>query len=495
MIRRPGRSEAVFAALAGVTGVVGSFAVAGYTRSFVMQPVDDAVVDATPGAISQFMIETVGQPAHHLHRALSVLLVVGVFGLLALGGFAVARRLDSAAAGVGVAGVGSWALTALLTGSPTLALGAAVPVALFTAVGTAPRPADPDGSRRRVLAASAGAIGFAGLGIGVGSTISGSELDIGETVPGADEAAIERRFRDARARELDVAGGDLPGLVSTIDGFFRTSISGFDPAVPSGEWALTVTGEVGTDAEIEYDRLTEMPVEHRTMTLRCVGEGLNGYKMDTAVWTGTPIAALLDEVDPAGECGCVMLHGEDGYYVQFPVDVLADGFLAWGMNGQPLPQKNGHPVRLLVPGHWGETNVKWIDEIELLEEAADGYWEERGWQGTGPVNTVAKLWDEGITELEDGRFELAGHAYAGTREIQRVEVSTDGGETWADAELSEPLPDDDVWRQYRYVFDPEGSHEVVVRATDGTGELQERRRSDPAPSGATGWVTRTVPKR
>jgi len=494
MIRRPTQSEAIFAVLAGITGVVGSFATAGYTRKFVMQPVDDFVVNATPGAISQYMIENVGQEAHHLHRAISILILVGLFALIALAGFAVARRLDRAVAGVAVAGLASWGLTAALTGEPRLALGSAVPVALFTAVGTAPRPAEPDHSRRRVLAASAGAIGFAGLGIGAGSTIADSGLDIGETVPGADEAEITAQFEQARSKELDVASEELPGLVSTIDNFFRTSISDFDPAVPSEDWTLSVTGEVGTTTEIEYDQLTEMPVEHRTMTLRCVGENLNGKKLDTAIWTGTPITALLDEVDPESECGCVMLHGEDGYYVQFPVDVLADGFLAWGMNGQPLPQKNGHPVRLLVPGHWGETNVKWIDEIELLEEAEDGYWEERGWQGTGPVNTVAKLWDEGTTELDGGRYELAGHAYAGTRGIQRVEVSTDGGETWNDAMLSEPLPDEDVWRQYRYEFEPEGRHEVVVRATDGNGDRQTQRRSSPAPSGATGWVSKTVPE-
>ena len=494
MIRRPTRTDSIFAFLAGITGLVGSFATAGYTRSFVMRPVDEFVVNATPGAISQYMIENVGQEAHYLHRAISILVLVGLFGLIALGGFAVARRLDQAVAGVVFAALVSWGLTVLLTGEPRLALGSAVPVALFTAVGTAPRPAEPDHSRRRVLAASAGAVGFAGIGIGAGSTIADSGLDIGETVPGAEEDEITEQFEQARSQELDVASEELPGLVSTIDGFFRTSISDFDPAVPSEDWGLSVTGEAGQNTEIEYDQLTEMSVEHRTITLRCVGENLNGKKLDTAIWTGTPISALLDEVDPESECGCVMLHGEDGYYVQFPVDVLEDGFLAWGMNGQPLPQKNGHHVRLLVPGHWGETNVKWIDEIELLEEAEDGYWEERGWQGTGPVNTVAKLWDEGTTELDDGRYELAGHAYAGTRGIERVEVSTDDGETWNDAALSEPLPDEDVWRMWRYEFELDGSHEVVVRATDSTGELQTQRRTSPSPSGATGWVRKTVPE-
>ncbi len=491
-MRYPTRSESIVAILAGITAVVGSFAMAGYTRSFVMQPVDDFVVNTTPGVISQFMIENVGQAAHHLHRALSVLILVGLFGVFALGGFAVARRFDTAVAGIGFAGLGSWALTVALTGEPVLALGSSVPVALFTAIGTVPQPIEPTSSRRRVLAASAGAIGFVGLGLGAGSLLHESELEIDEQVPGIEGEAIEQQFQQARNQELDVASDELPGLVSTIDNFFRTSISDFDPTIPSEDWTLTVTGEVGMDTEIGYEQLTEMPIEHRTMTLRCVGESLNGKKLDTAIWTGTPIRSLLDSVDPDGECGCVMLHGEDGYYVQFPVDVLEDGFLAWGMNGQPLPRKNGHPVRLLVPGHWGETNVKWIETIELLEEPADGYWEERGWEGTGPVNTVAKLWEEGVTELSNGRVELAGHAYAGTRAIESVEVSIDGGETWNEATLSVPLPDEDVWRMWRYEFEPADSHEIVVRATDGNGNLQEQRRSSPSPSGATGWVKRTI---
>jgi len=187
-----------------------------------------------------------------------------------------------------------------------------------------------------------------------------------------------------------------------------------------------------------------------------------------------------------------MLRGEDGYYVQFPVDVLAEGFLAWGMNGKELPAGHGHPVRVLIPGHWGETNVKWLSEIELLNVEEDGYWEERGWEGTGEVKTVAKLWDEGVTEIDDGRIELAGHAYAGTRGIERIEVSTDGGGSWTDAALSDPLPDADVWRQWRHVFDPDGTHEVVVRAVDGEGNRQIREPSDPSPTGSSGWVRRTV---
>jgi DMSO/TMAO reductase YedYZ molybdopterin-dependent catalytic subunit len=338
-------------------------------------------------------------------------------------------------------------------------------------------------ARRRVIASAAV---FIGVAAGVGRLVDAGG-DESATEPVSE--AVADRLQRAESQALDI-DGDVPGLVSEIGEFYNVDIAEFDPEVPADDWSMTITGEVGDDVTISYDELTAMPTEHRYVTLRCVGEDLNGEKMDTAVWTGTPIKPLLDEADPGGACGCAMLRAEDDYFVQFPVDALEDGFLAWEMNGQPLPQSHGHPVRVLVPGHWGETNVKWLSEIELLDEAMDGYWEQRGWHGTGPVNTVAKLWS--TTTLDSGAIELAGHAYAGTRGIERVEVSTDGGSTWQDAELSEPLPGDDVWRQWRYEFTPDGSHDVVVRAVDGEGTVQPEERSNAYPSGATGWVRQTV---
>ncbi len=97
---------------------------------------------------------------------------------------------------------------------------------------------------------------------------------------------------------------------------------------------------------------------------------------------------------------------------------------------------------------------------------------------------------------------VAGHAYAGTRGIERVEVSTDGGESWSEATLSERLPAGtdvdgeyalDAWRQWTHTYDAPGEeHTVVVRAVDGTGTLQPREEESPYPSGAAGWVSRTL---
>jgi hypothetical protein len=132
----------------------------------------------------------------------------------------------------------------------------------------------------------------------------------------------------------------------------------------------------------------------------------------------------------------------------------------------------------------------------------EGYWEKRGWHGTGPANTVAKL--HATNRLDSDEIQVGGHAYAGTRGIQRVEVSTDGGETWNEATLSERLPPGtdrpadvehakNAWRQWEYTYKPPGTeHEVVVRAVDGTGTIQPREDSGPYPRGASGWVSKTI---
>lgn len=474
-----------FAVVAGVSGVAGSYALAGYTRQFIVAPIDALVVRLTPGAIIAFVIQDIGEQGHLLHIALSFAVAVGLLAAAATLGLVVARRVDRPPIGGIVGGVVAWSLTAVITFEPALSLGAGGPVLVFTTIGaTQISAADHDKSRRRVLVSGAGAFGFTGLSFAVGRLWSGGDAGSDDIDP-----EVATLMEDAAATSLDISS-DIPGLVSSIAEFYNVDIAQFDPNLSADDWSMAITGAVGTDVTVSFEELKERPTEHRFVTLRCVGEAINGQKMDTAVWTGTPIKPLLEEVDPGGECACAMLRAEDGYFVQFPMEALEDGFLAWGMNGQPLPKSHGHPVRVLIPGHWGETNLKWLDEIELLDEEMDGYWEQRGWHGTGPVNTVAKLW--GSTVLDNGNVEVAGHAYAGTREIDRVELSFDGGATWEAVELSEPLPGEDVWRQWRHEFEPEGSHEITVRAIDGTGTVQPEKQTRSSPSGATGWVTKTV---
>jgi len=492
------------AALAGAAAVAGSYAAAGFTGGFVVAPIASFLTAVMPDAFVTFAITTLGSLGQKLNLLMAFGVGVALFGSFGLLGVAVSRRIP--AAGVAFTLLMSWATAYGLTGAALFAVAASVPcagiVALAEVIRRYPEVEGEAHGRREVLGAAAGVLGLsvASYLLGSGESESRTLGEIGLSASDADE--VESLISAAEERSMDVDG--LEPLVS--EDFYNVDINSVDPNVDESEWSLTVTGEVEEEVTFTYDDLTSMEAEHRFVTLRCVGEDLNGKKMDNALWTGVSLWELVEQAGPEGDCGCVMLRAEDGYFEEFPIEAMRDGFLAYAMNGEALPRGHGYPARALIPGHWGEINVKWITEIEILDEETDGYWEQRGWQGTGPVETVAKI--HAVNDLQDGRKQVAGHTYAGTRGIRAVEVSVDGEETWDEAELSEPLPEtagdppdevgqtpfgEDVWRQWKYEYDPsEGGPTVTVRARDGNGNLQPKEETDSFPSGPTGWVTQQV---
>jgi len=476
---------AAVAGLAGVAGVAGSYLAVGRTPAFVGAPVGDVVTATTPDAVMNAAITYLGDLGHQLAFAVALGLTATLLAAAALAG-AVAlrtgRRPTAVLQGAALPGMVALALTTDLVSGAGAAAGAGLVVLVAALVPPTADDATVPG-RRRLLAALGTALGVSAVASVL--TDDGARAPAGLDLPPDARPAVEAHMQTAAERALDVEG--LEGLVSS--GFYEVDINTVaNPDVDRESWTLAVTGAVETEREFTYEDLRAMPREDTFQTLRCVGEALNGRKCDTALWTGVPVRHLLEAVNPQGEY--VMLRAVDDYFEEFPVAALRTGTLAYGMNGRDLPRNHGAPVRALVPGHWGEINVKWLDEIEILDQPATGYWEKRGWHGTGPVNTVAKLWQ--TNHREDGRIEVGGHAYAGTRGIERVEVSTDGGATWAEATLSEPLPGEDVWRQWVHRYRRGERHEVVVRAVDGTGTLQPSEQSEAFPSGPSGWVRSTV---
>ncbi|HKJ60302.1 MAG TPA: molybdopterin-dependent oxidoreductase [Halobacteriales archaeon] len=497
-LREVGPTVAV-AAVAGAAGTLGSYALAGFTPGFVAAPIAGFLARTLPGFVLTAAILLLGSLGQQLNLLTAIGIATLSFALAAAAGIFVGRREGGPLLGAAIAGVVAGGIALVLTGSPIPALGTAVAVALVVGAaevgGTAaPAEAPEMDDRRRVLKAVAGLVGVSVLGLGarqagVGVSTGGAR-DRAQLHPGGellpDGEAIDSLLAEADEKSLAIGG--IEPLVSQE--FYEVDIAAVNPDLSAEDWSLSFTGAVAEERSIDYETLTSMEAEHRFVTLRCVGENLNAHKIDNALWTGVPIAPLLDELEIDSDCGCVMLRAADDYYEEFPLEALRTGFLAWGMNGRELPRAHGYPVRALIPGHWGEINVKWLTEVEFLEREVDGYWEERGWHGTGPVNTVAKL--HAVNRLGD-TIQVGGHAYAGVRDIERVEVSTDGGDTWNDATLSEPLPGEDVWRMWAYEYQTPGeSHEVVVRAVDGTGATQEMVPASPFPNGPAGWVRQTV---
>lgn len=496
-LRRRLRTVVVFLAT-GTSGVFGSYALAGYSPEFVVSPIANFLAKSMPSWVVTFGILVLGDFGQHLNLLASVWLGAGLLGLAPTVVIRMTenRRIQLA----GIAGAGganfliAYALTNAFGSSIGVAVGTAVPTFVIIAIGWDDDHSFPNGTstvRRQIVG---GVLSAVGIGIGGGAL---ARLGAFGTAKRANRGSLSGsptenvapaellKLADNRSFEI----GGVEPLVSRE--FYEVDINAANPEPSAEDWNLEFTGAIDSPFSVDYREITEMESEHRFVTLRCVGEKLNGRKMDNALWTGVPVAGLVDRAQPIGNCECVMLRAVDGYFEEFPIEALRSGFLAFGMNGQKLPRRHGYPVRALIPGHWGEVNVKWLTDIEFLDREVKGYWEKRGWHGTGPVNTVAKL--HAVNRLDDGRIQIGGHAYAGIRGIDDVEVSINGGGRWQRADLSERLPGADVWRQWKFEYTPpETSHEVAVRAVDGTGTVQPKDTSGPFPSGPSGWVRRTV---
>ncbi|MFT4889605.1 MAG: DMSO/TMAO reductase YedYZ molybdopterin-dependent catalytic subunit [Halobacteriales archaeon] len=487
------RTTAALSIVAGVGGLAGSYAVAGGSNGYLVEPFSSGLAEYTPEIVFRYFRNELGSTVQGF---LAVALAVATVAVIASAAISVAYRIDRPGTGSLMAAIGTAVVGALLTGTVWPAIGAGLATGVVVAVGEMAASysgrSTAGADRRRFLGGLATAVGLSALSpVLANRFFAGSGVDKdplaeqGRGLATVDRGEIDSLLSSAEEKSLDVAG--IEPLVS--EDFYTVDINQFDPTVAVDSWSLKISGEVDAVRVLDYEAIREMEPEHRFVTLRCVSDDVNGSAIDNALWTGVPFSKVVAGTNPRGEY--VLLHGADGYSVGFPLAAIEDGFLAYGMNGKVLPKAHGFPLRALVPGHWGETNVKWITEIEITDELVDGYWESRGWEGTGPVHTVAKI--RTVNRGADGSIEVGGHAYAGTRGISGVEVSVDGGDTWEAARVSDPLPGDDVWRQWRHEYDAPGSkHEVLARGVEADGTVQRREPQDAFPEGATGYASKVV---
>jgi DMSO/TMAO reductase YedYZ molybdopterin-dependent catalytic subunit len=485
--------RAVTAVLAAVGAVAGSFAYAGFSQAFIVEPAAVFLTENTPAFLVNTVLDSLGSLAQPARLATAVGLIVGVIALLTFLAIEIEVLNNRQYLAVPLTVAGVWLLGVTTTGASVASLAAALPAGLILGLIEFLGSNDPlsvqtarkvDDRKRATLKTGVGVAGLAGVSYMLGqrrTPESSVQFLGGGTAPPND---VQQMLTAAADAEFDLPGA--PGLISEIGNFYTVDIATIAPMINADTWSMRITGAVETDVEITYDELREMEAEHFYSTLRCVGEDLNARKMDNAVWTGVPLSRLLDEAGPQAEEA--ISRADDDYFVSTSREELEESYIVYGMNGRVLPREHGHPVRLMVPGNWGEVNTKWLTEIEFTDEP-EGYWENRGWVGTGEVRQIAKIWSvdrsgEGVT--------VGGHAYACCADIDRVEVSTDGGNSWTNAELTEPLGPLDSWQQWRYTFDPAEPTDLIVRAVDASGNVQPEMESDQFPDGPSGWVSRTI---
>jgi sulfane dehydrogenase subunit SoxC len=284
------------------------------------------------------------------------------------------------------------------------------------------------------------------------------------------------------------------------------------PRVDVGSWRLNIGGSVTRNVELALDDLKALPRVSIQVTLECAGNGRSHFSprpisqpwvleaVGNAEWTGTPLRALLEAAGPLPTAVEVVFTGLDrgvqgGIEQQYERSLSVaeasrdDVFLAYEMNGQPLAPQHGFPLRLVIPGWYGMAHVKWLHSITLVDRPFRGYQQEPAYHlassdedpGT-PVTRIlprSLMVPPGIPDfisriryLSPGVCTLEGRAWSGHGPISRVQVSTDGGTSWEDADLG-PTGAEFAWRSWRYEWQAEaGEYELCCRAADASGNIQ-----------------------
>ncbi|HEX5498322.1 MAG TPA: molybdopterin-dependent oxidoreductase, partial [Thermomicrobiales bacterium] len=294
-----------------------------------------------------------------------------------------------------------------------------------------------------------------------------------------------------------------PGVqpITPNDKFYTVTKNVVDPDVAKSVWRLDIGGLVAEPKQYGFADLTALPSVKQETTLMCISNRIGSGLFSNAVWTGVPLRELLAASRPGANAVEVLLHGADGYTDTFAFEKAMEPttLVVYQMNGQPLPQRHGYPVRLIVPGLFGEKNVKWVTGIDVIDHDGKGFYEQQGWGPNFVVPTRSDFFSPKVDAPRSGfqfrepfrvgRFaEIRGRAFAGSRGVRAVEVSADDGETWRPARIDYPGTDV-TWAFWTFTWRPTepGTYHLVSRATDGTGAVQPPDRRGIVPQGATGY--------
>jgi DMSO/TMAO reductase YedYZ molybdopterin-dependent catalytic subunit len=293
------------------------------------------------------------------------------------------------------------------------------------------------------------------------------------------------------------------------------------PAADADTWALTLRGRIRTSLTLDMAALRSFPPATHRVTMECAGNGRARLTprpvsqpwlvegVGTAEWTGVPLRTLLAACGVAPGSAEVVFTGADhglergveqDYQRSLPLEVATgrdpEVMVAYAMNGAPLPPQHGHPLRLVVPGWYGMAHVKWLRDITVIDTEFTGFQQQVAYryrQATDdPGEAVTRIAPRALMVppgfpdfmsrtrvVRPGPQFLEGRAWSGLAPVVRVEVSTDAGRGWYDAELDVPPHGRDwAWRHWQapWTATP-GTHVLSVRATDAEGNSQPLEQS------------------
>lgn len=273
------------------------------------------------------------------------------------------------------------------------------------------------------------------------------------------------------------------------------------PTIDPSLHRLIIHGMVERPMKYSVEDLKKFPSISRTLFLECSGNSGNTAHSaapktvqlthgltSTSEWTGVPVSTLLAQVGVKDGSAWVLAEGADGALLSrsIPIDKMVDdAFIAYAQNGEAVRPENGYPMRLILPGWEGNTNIKWLRRLKvgdkpfMTREETSKYTDlitltgkARQFSFVMEAKSVITFPSGGMQLPTKGFYEITGLAWSGRAPIERVEISTDGGKNWALAALQEPvLPKAHVRFRFPWMWD---GREAVIqsRATDQTGYIQ-----------------------
>jgi sulfane dehydrogenase subunit SoxC len=299
--------------------------------------------------------------------------------------------------------------------------------------------------------------------------------------------------------------GKLVGTITPTDLHYERSHSG-NPDLDPAKHRLLVHGMTRKQLVFTVDDLMRMPSITRTVFIECTGNGWENWKkadpnltvqnthglVSTNEWTGVPLRFLIDLVGKDRRSTWMLAEGADAAGVDRSIplteEIMDEAFIAYGQNGEPLRPAHGFPIRLITPGLEGNLHIKWLRRLKFGDQPWMTRWETDRYtqllangkamqfQLRMETNSVITS-PSGMMEIRPGYQRITGLAWSGHGKISKVEISTDEGRTWKQAQLNQPvLPKAQTRFQIDWVWDGKPT-KIVSRSTDEKGNIQPARKS------------------
>ena len=292
--------------------------------------------------------------------------------------------------------------------------------------------------------------------------------------------------------------GTLEGEITPTGSFYQVSKNTFNPPVDGKSWKLTIDGLVNTPLSFDMNSISQLPRQKVYHTLTCISNPVGGEYIGNAEWSGISFKTLLDQAGVKPGVKKVVFTSADGYKDSITIEKAMEPntTLAIEMNGAPLTNDHGFPARMLIPDIYGMKNAKWLTGITLVDTEFAGFWQQQGWDNTATIRTESSIvFPADNSSVKAGQLTtIKGVAFAGSRKIEKVEVSTDGGQTWQATTLKERLGPNS-WTLWRLDWTPSAAGKgyiLKVRATEEGDKIQAEKAADSYPAGAAGYHTISV---